>query len=48
VVRDAEDHNEGSEKTYTRPEVTPLRLVVETTDAEVAGRSRRFHRARVS
>jgi proteasome lid subunit RPN8/RPN11 len=44
----AEDHNEGSERTYTGPEVTPLRLVVETRDDEVAGPSRRVHRARVS
>jgi proteasome lid subunit RPN8/RPN11 len=30
-----QDHNEGSEQTYTGPEVTPLRLVVETHDEVV-------------
>jgi hypothetical protein len=36
----ADDHNEGSEKSYTGPEVAPLRLVVETADDDVAGRTR--------
>ena len=36
----ADDHNEGSEQSYTGPEVAPLRLVVETADDDVAGRTR--------
>jgi hypothetical protein len=44
----ADDHHEGSEQTYTGPEVTPLRLVVvDTADDEVADRGRRIDRARV-
>jgi hypothetical protein len=31
----AEDHNEGSEQTYPGPEVTPLRLVVDSSDLAV-------------
>jgi hypothetical protein len=38
----AADHNEGSEKSYTGPEVTPLRLVV---TADLAGGSRSEHRS---
>jgi hypothetical protein len=41
------DHNEGSELTYAGPEVTPLRLVVETVGQDVAGRSVPRPRARV-
>ena len=40
----AEDRNEGSERTYPGPEVTPLRLVVGTAD-DTAGRSRQVARA---
>jgi hypothetical protein len=32
------DHNEGSEQTYPGPEVTPLRLVVDRTAPDRAGR----------
>ncbi|MET0764631.1 MAG: hypothetical protein ABWY29_07175 [Blastococcus sp.] len=32
----AHEHNEGSEQTYTGPEVTPLRLVVGSQDDDVA------------
>ena len=35
-----DEHNEGSEKSYTGPEVASLRLVVETADDDVAGRTR--------
>ena len=35
-----DDHNEGSEKSYPEPEVAPPRLVVETADDGVAGRTR--------
>jgi hypothetical protein len=31
-----QDSNEGSEQTYTGPEVTPLRLVVHDPDADVS------------
>jgi len=31
----SQDHNEGSEQTYTGPEVTPLQLVVGTQDDDV-------------
>jgi hypothetical protein len=31
------DHNEGSEQSYTGPEVTPMRLVVEPAEEPVAG-----------
>ncbi len=41
------DHNEGSELTYAGPEVTPLRLVVETVGQDAAGRSVPRPRARV-
>ena len=41
------DHNEGSEQTYPGPEVTPLRLVVESVDEHFAGRDERLVRARV-
>ena len=41
------DHHEGSEQTYPGPEVTPLRLVVETADQDVTGRSEPPARARV-
>jgi hypothetical protein len=36
----ADDHNDGSEKSYTGPEVAPLRLVVDTADDDVAVRTR--------
>ncbi len=36
-----DDHNEGSEQTYTGPEVTPLRLVVGTQDDDVAPQDER-------
>jgi hypothetical protein len=36
----AEDHNEGSERTYVGPEVSPLPLVVDIADARAAGRRR--------
>ena len=41
------DHNEGSEQTYPGPEVTPLRLVVESVGEDVGGRSGRLVRAPV-
>jgi hypothetical protein len=37
----SQDHNEGSEQTYTGPEVTPLRLVVGTQDDDVAPQDER-------
>ena len=37
----SQDHNEGSEQTYTGPEVTPLRLVVATQDDDVAPQDER-------
>jgi hypothetical protein len=36
----ADDHNEGSERTYPGPEVGPLQLVVAAADDDVAGRDR--------
>jgi proteasome lid subunit RPN8/RPN11 len=37
----SQDHNEGSEQTYTGPQVTPLRLVVGTQDDDVAPQDER-------
>jgi hypothetical protein len=42
----AEDHQEGSEQSYVGPEVSPLDLVVDTTD-DVVGAVRPRARARV-
>jgi hypothetical protein len=44
---DPGEDNEGSERSYTGPEVRPLRLVVEGRDAVLAGRSEPLARARV-
>ena len=43
-----DDSNEGSEQTYPGPEVTALRLVVESVEEDVAGRSGRLVRAGVA
>jgi hypothetical protein len=42
-----DDHNEGSERTYRGPEVTPLRLVIAPTPDDRSGRNGRLARSPV-